>query len=406
MCVLHRLLLSLHAPHVPPNHTHIYIYIEYIQTNANAILGFKFIYEMIQLFKSYFGGKLNIDAIKNNFVLIYELLDEIMDNGVPQVLAPSILKQYVLQEGQSVLGGSGAGSEHSLRQQAQIKNATLQATGAVGWRREGIVYKKNVVYLDVVEQVNLLTSSKGSILKADATGRVIMKTQLSGMPSLKLCVNDVAIMNKTSPSDSGYGSQSPGKSQVVAAGARKPRQTIALDDVTFHQCVNLSQFQSDRIVSFTPPDGEFELMRYRVTDNLALPFKIISNVNEKGRTRIEADVTIKTCFKSHLEAFNIVLKLPVPKWTASAVVKVPVGRAKYNAEKNAIVWKIRSINGQCEVTMTASIDLISATMHDKLQWSRPPISVDFSVPWYSSSSFSIMWLKVRSRWSPCLALAA
>ena len=55
--------------------------------------------------------------------------------------------------------------------------------------------------------------------------------------------------------------------------------------------------------------------------------QVISNVNEKGRTRIEADVTIKTCFKAHLEAFNIVLKLPVPKWTASAVVKVPVGRA-------------------------------------------------------------------------------
>lgn len=105
-------------------------------------------------------------------------------------------------------------------------------------------------------------------------------------------------------------------------------------------------------------------------------------MNEKGRTRIEADVTIKTCFKAHLEAFNIVLKLPVPKWTASAVVKVPVGRAKYNAEKKGVIWKIRSINGQQEITMTCTIDLISATMHDKLNWSRPPISMDFQVPWY------------------------
>ena len=60
-------------------------HINSIQTNANAILGFKFIHEMIKLFKSYFGGNLSVDAIKNNFVLIYELLDEIMDNGVPQV---------------------------------------------------------------------------------------------------------------------------------------------------------------------------------------------------------------------------------------------------------------------------------------------------------------------------------
>ena len=29
----------------------------------------------MSLFKSYFGGAFNEDAIKNNFVLIYELLD-------------------------------------------------------------------------------------------------------------------------------------------------------------------------------------------------------------------------------------------------------------------------------------------------------------------------------------------
>ena len=252
------------------------------QTNANAILGFKFAHEMIRLFKSYFGGRLNVDAIKNNFVLIYELLDEIMDNGVPQVLTPSILKQYVLQQGTGVLSdgnGAAGGGDGGMHAAAAIKNATLQVTGAVGWRREGIVYKKNVVYLDVVEQVNLLTSSKGAILKADATGKVIMKTQLSGMPNLKLCVNDIGVMNSSSPSSpssrSSSGSESgPGRSQVVQPQQRRPKQTIALDDVTFHQCVNLSQFQGDRIVSFTPPDGEFELMRYRVTDNLSLPFKV------------------------------------------------------------------------------------------------------------------------------------
>ena len=28
-----------------------------------------------------------------------------------------------------------------------MPNATLQVTGAVGWRREGLVYKKNEVFL-------------------------------------------------------------------------------------------------------------------------------------------------------------------------------------------------------------------------------------------------------------------
>jgi hypothetical protein len=38
-------------------------------------------------------------------------------------------------------------------------------------------------------------------------------------------------------------------------------KTIELDDVTFHQCVNLTRFNSEKTVSFVPPDGEFELMK-------------------------------------------------------------------------------------------------------------------------------------------------
>lgn len=38
------------------------------------------------LFKNYFGGEFSEQSIKSNFVLIYELLDEILDFGYPQVI--------------------------------------------------------------------------------------------------------------------------------------------------------------------------------------------------------------------------------------------------------------------------------------------------------------------------------
>jgi hypothetical protein len=37
---------------------------------------------------------------------------------------------------------------------------------------------------------------------------------------------------------------------------------IDLDDVTFHQCVNLTRFNIEKTLSFVPPDGEFELMKW------------------------------------------------------------------------------------------------------------------------------------------------
>lgn len=41
------------------------------------------------------------------------------------------------------------------------------------------------------------------------------------------------------------------------------RVRVRAQDVTFHQCVNLGRFNTEKVVSFVPPDGEFELMKYR-----------------------------------------------------------------------------------------------------------------------------------------------
>ena len=53
-----------------------------------------------------------------------------------------------------------------------------------------------------------------------------------------------------------------------------PNMRHVLQDVTFHQCVNLGRFDSEKVVSFVPPDGEFELMKYRCQEGISLPFKV------------------------------------------------------------------------------------------------------------------------------------
>lgn len=46
----------------------------------------------------------------------------------------------------------------------QARNATLTVTGAVSWRRPGLKYSSNEVFLDIVEEVNLLLSSTGGLM--------------------------------------------------------------------------------------------------------------------------------------------------------------------------------------------------------------------------------------------------
>lgn len=54
-------------------HENIYL-VAVTKSNANAALVFEFLYRLVALGKSYFG-KFDEEAVKNNFVLIYELLD-------------------------------------------------------------------------------------------------------------------------------------------------------------------------------------------------------------------------------------------------------------------------------------------------------------------------------------------
>lgn len=112
---------------------------------------------------------------------MYELFDEMMDFGFPQVLVVSIphtqitdtqvMKEYITQESQRL-------------EKTTVVPSNL--TNVVSWRQEGIKYKKNDVFLDVIEKVNLLVARDGTVLDSEIVGTIEMKVCLSGMPELKL----------------------------------------------------------------------------------------------------------------------------------------------------------------------------------------------------------------------------
>lgn len=63
-----------------------------------------------------------------------------------------------------------------------------------------------------------------------------------------------------------------------------------LSDVKLHQSVNLARFEAERVVSFVPPDGEFELMSYRCSDGIALPFRVLPVVTERNSGHLEVRI--------------------------------------------------------------------------------------------------------------------
>ncbi|QDZ24782.1 subunit mu of clathrin/coatomer adator AP-2 complex [Chloropicon primus] len=347
--------------------TNVYV-LAVTNKNAHAAMCLNFISDMIRLMRGYFGN-FNEDAIRNNFVLVYELLDEIMDFGYPQILNEQVLKTYITQKGTKVDAGTAVPTSSSVNM--------MQVTGAVAHRREGIKYKRNEVYLDVIEDVNVLIGQQGSVLKADVQGAILVKSFLSGMPSLKIGLNEAAAL----------------QNDTNTSGQLGGRRKIDLDDIVFHQCVNLTKFNSERMVTFTPPDGEFQLMKYRASENLHIPFKVFPNIKDVGRSRIEVRVTIKSLYASKLMAMRCLVKIPVPKYTAKARFDMAGGKCKYDAASNMLIWKLKRFPGGQSSTLFADVELVS-TLKERKAWVQPPIQLDFNIPMYTSSGMQVLYLKV------------
>lgn len=137
--------------------------------NANAALTFVFLHKLVCIFREYFS-ELEEESIRDNFVIIYELLDEVMDFGFPQFTETKVLQEFITQEGRKL--------------EIQARPPTT-LTNAVSWRSEGIKHKKNEVFLDVVESVNVLVSANGTVLHSDIVGSVQMRVYLTGMPEVR-----------------------------------------------------------------------------------------------------------------------------------------------------------------------------------------------------------------------------
>ena len=133
-----------------------------------------------------------------------------------------------------------------------------------------------------------------------------------------------------------------------------PLFQVEIDDCTFHRCVRLGKFDADRTITFIPPDGEFELMKFRVTDNVNLPFRVLPVVEEHGAQRVSYNIKVIANFSPKLFATNVVFTIPVPPNTARCKFQPQFGKAKYEPELRCIKWRIKRFPGGSEYVFSLS----------------------------------------------------
>lgn len=339
-------------------HENLYL-LAMTRRNRNAMQIVVFLQAVVSTLQSYLKH-LEEESIRDNFVVIYELLDEMMDHGLPQVTDTKMLKEYITQD------------YHRLERQRRMVAPPAAVTNAVLWRPDGIVYKKNEAFLDVIESINMTVAASGQVLHLEILGRIQVRSNLSGMPDVRLGLKDKGIFT-------GEGANARG---------------IELEDLKFHQCVRLLKFETEKVITFIPPDGEFDVMSYRLTMPLKPLFVVDTRVKVHSHLRVEITARIKAMFKKK-SATLVEVFIPLPEDSDSTRSEVTGGKAKWVPEKNALRWKFKLFNGGTEHQLKAEVGL--PTVDDDVAadlFKKRPVKVNFQIPYTLSLGIQVMYFKV------------
>lgn len=203
----------------------------------------QFLTSLADIFVDYFG-ELNEHAIKDNFITVYELLDQILDSGYPLTVEPNTLKELITPP--SMINRVFDSLAPDTIKKSTTVNPTI-APSHVPWRRSGIKYTQNEIFVDVVETLHAtFSSNRNHLAHVLVSGAVLINSRLSGTPDISLHLSSNA----------------------------------PLDDVAFHHCSRHANFHDTNTLTFIPPDGPFNLLEYKVreTNGVSLPVEVQARV--------------------------------------------------------------------------------------------------------------------------------
>ncbi|KAJ1975069.1 hypothetical protein H4R35_003316 [Dimargaris xerosporica] len=328
------------------------VFLGLVSSEVSPFLVLEFLNRFHGVLIDYFG-KVAPSVIKEHFVTIYKLLEEMLDYGYPLTTNTSMLKDLVpvptivSKVMQTVTGTSGFGD-----QRPEINSSLIP------WRKQGIKYKNNEIYVDVVEEVDGILERSGAVSSIDITGQILCNCQLSGIPDLTMSFANPKL----------------------------------LDDCSFHPCVRIRKFESDNVLSFIPPDGQFKLASYRISNTHSYQPPLLARLDTTMEDHIqsfELALDAGQTFGNALQQVSLFITLPDNAVNITA--KPTQGIVSIDTRLKNIAWKHPAIAANAQQIR------LSGSFVSKTDTQQPlAISVQFTVSMYAISGLRISGLKLAS----------
>ncbi|CAG9311558.1 unnamed protein product [Blepharisma stoltei] len=344
--------------------------------NISPSFVFEMLYRLVTVIKD-FCGVLTEEAIRKNFVLVYEIIDEMMDYGYPQSTSTEQVRPFIVNDAVAVEQSTPRFTPGFLTPNTVSYTERQRPIPTNSSKKQ-----KNEIFVDILEKVSVLFNSNGYILNSAIDGCIQMKSYLKNNPQLRLALNDDLVIGRN---NGNYGS-------------------TVLDDCNFHECVNSNEFNEFKILTINPPDGEFVVMNYRIRGDYQTPFRIFPFVEVLTPYKLELLVKVKSCFPETQYGSNVAVRVNLPKSSSSVAFEMPKGlsaqQSEYRDQDKIAEWTIKKFPGGAEYAVKIKVSLASPSGSKEIG----PISMNFEIPMFNVSNLQVKYLRIADQGkvsSPC-----
>lgn len=322
-------------------------FVAVVAKEVQPLFVIEFLHRIVDTFNDYFDG-CSESIIKENYVVVYELLEEMLDNGYPLATESNILKELIKPPTilRSVVNTVTGQSNVADR----LPSGQLSS---IPWRRTGVKYASNEAYFDVTEEVDAIIDRSGSTVFAEIQGTINASVKLSGMPDLTLSFVNSRLM----------------------------------DDVSFHPCVRYKRWESEKVLSFVPPDGNFKLCSYHVgSQGLgSIPISIKHNIQYTGSGgKFEVTLSARHTMGKPIEDLKVTSVMP--KQILNLNLFASQGEYTYRPVEKELLWDIGKITPGKPPSLKGSITLQSGVPAPE---EKPTLSVHFAIQQLSISGLRV-----------------
>jgi AP-4 complex subunit mu-1 len=272
-------------------------------------------------------GRCTEVTMQKNLALVYEVVDEVLSFGCPQATDSQTLLHLVHNEVEyeqnfltefiqtEIFPGEGFDRPLAL--------ATTERTKT-----------NNEIFLIINEKLSMTMTTTNQIIQSTISGLCQLKSFLQGVPSCSLQLDP----------------------QCFFVSRNMPKDLmLRYDDITFAPFAVTTSFDSDRSISFTPPEGTSLLFTYRTARDITPPFTINTCFENIQAKVVVCRVSLQSTYPVDNNAGNVTVHFQCPVETSNATCELAPSVkdtqvSSYDAKNRQVNWVIKKLGGMTEVS--------------------------------------------------------